>query len=58
MWTDLKDLFRWFCNRDSDSAAIVCIIVASTMTQKDLLQMRDYFQELHKSNEMRENSER
>lgn len=45
----LKCFWRFICRRDSESAVCVCIDMAEVMTDRDLREMRDYFNELWKN---------
>lgn len=50
---DVRDFVRWIRRRDSDSAAIMIIIVSNDLNKKDLRQMRDYLVSLELHNDSR-----
>jgi hypothetical protein len=49
----IRDWCLWWWRRDSNTACLVLIDLAETMTTKDLRQMRDYLDSLARLKEMK-----
>ena len=49
----IRDVLRFLWKRDSNSAVIVLIVISEFMTQRDLLQCRDYLESLHEARKPR-----